>query len=367
MKNSVLEQLKKYNSIKKADEKSIKKSLNMKEYSANIQNMKANIQTMKENIISPEKVFIPYDVNKLHAKGIKIIYNVYQSKYSNGKINGTGIGDFIRGCYFLIEFCKNNNFEPKIIFNNCISNFLKMKTEYDIESLQPLLSDINMFHNNNFKDSNIQNKYIFYPKLNLNCISDFVDYLYKLSVYSGNSFIYCNSYPTVENIPEKNKIYMREIMEPSDEIKSEVKERLQSMELNNKDYSVFHIRSGDDYLKNDNKLFKYNYLIELIREISSCIVSDENYLIIADNNEVKLLLKNVFPRMKILLREITHFGEGIELEEEKVKNSLIDFYMLSFSKKIISYTNYEHGSGFSYWCAKTYNIPYISKLIKSKK
>ena len=61
---------------------------------------------------------------------------------------------------------------------------------------------------------------------------------------------------------------------------------------------------------------------------------------------------------------ITHFGEGVILEEEKVKNTLIDFYLLSQSKSIFSYSAYQHGSGFSYWCAKTFNIPYVCKYVQ---
>ena len=34
------------------------------------------------------------------------IENVYQEKYNN--INGSGLGDFIRGSYFLMEFCDKN-------------------------------------------------------------------------------------------------------------------------------------------------------------------------------------------------------------------------------------------------------------------
>ena len=55
--------------------------------------------------------------------------------------------------------------------------------------------------------------------------------------------------------------------------------------------------------------------------------------------------------------------EFIVLEEEKVKNTIIDFYLLSLSNSINSYSSYEHGSGFSYWCAKTYDIPYSCKYI----
>ena len=88
-------------------------------------------------------------------------------------------------------------------------------------------------------------------------------------------------------------------------------------------------------------------------------------MIIADNNEVKILLKKELPEMKIILNEITHLGEGVMLEEEKVKHTLIDFYLLSFSNNIISFSCNEHGSGFSYWCAVTFDIPYVSKFINS--
>ena len=91
---------------------------------------------------------------------------------------------------------------------------------------------------------------------------------------------------------------------------------------------------------------------------------DYNYLVIADNNFIKNILKNEFPNFKILIKDITHFGEGVVLEEEKVKNTIIDFYLLSLSNSINSYSSYEHGSGFSYWCAKTYEIPYVCKYIK---
>jgi hypothetical protein len=32
---------------------------------------------------------------------------------------------------------------------------------------------------------------------------------------------------------------------------------------------------------------------------------------------------------------------------------------MTYSKYIYSFSVYDHGSGFSKWCATTYNIPYI--------
>jgi hypothetical protein len=66
------------------------------------------------------------------------------------------------------------------------------------------------------------------------------------------------------------------------------------------------------------------------------------------------------------MNEITHLGEGVELDNEKVKNTLLDLYLISNANQILSYSVYEHGTGFSKWLAETYNIPYTCKYIDDK-
>jgi len=59
------------------------------------------------------------------------LHNVMEeirAKYNFGRANCTGLGDFIRGSYFILEFCDEYNFEPKIVFNNYIAKFLRTKT-----------------------------------------------------------------------------------------------------------------------------------------------------------------------------------------------------------------------------------------------
>ena len=328
--------------------------------------------TSKNKSMYDDEIIVPYDVERLRAKGVKIIYNVYQSKYSNGAINGPGFGDFIRGSYFLLEFCEKYHFEPRIIFNNCISKFLlPVKYDFNIEKIQPLLKNIDMFHSNNFKEYMIaEDNTILHPKLDLaHIMYDFVEYIMNSPVYNGHTFIYCIPYP-IKHVSENSKAYMRSILEPVDDMKCLVQQSLRNIGLHFKDYCVFHIRSGDNYLNKDNKIFYQNYLDKVKREIANYIFMNNaavsakvNYLLIADNNEIKILMKQEFPEIKIILREITHFGEGVILEEEKVKNTLVDFYLLSFANQIISFSEYKHGSGFSYWCAKTFDVPYISKYI----
>ena len=306
---------------------------------------------------------VHYNINKMREKGICVLNNVYQSKYNYGISHCTGLGDFIRGCYFILEFCDKHGFKPKIVFNNCISNFLSIKTR-KLELIENVLTSIDFFKANNISSYNIQNGVILEPiKDNVNIMADFVDYMSKSPVYYSNVFMFCNSFPMADDIPEKNKEYMRNILEPTPEMKQHVYDTLGGLDLFIKEYIVIHVRSGDTYLKNESSVFGMKYIEKLVGAIRLDIRVGK-YLIIADNNSIKIALKNIFPDFKILLKEITHFGEGIVLEEEKVRNSLVDFYLFSYSSAIFSYSCYEHGSGFSSWCAKTYDIPYMCRLVK---
>jgi hypothetical protein len=398
-KYAILKQLEMEEKIKKSNEKAMIYSLSKKEY-IKIQDVETNLAESKivnDNIVTSntgltididtniakkfemveninenefynfEELIVPYNVQRIRNKGVKIMHNVYQSKYSKGEINGTGLGDFIRGSYFLLEFCDKYQFEPRIIFNNCISKFLMpVKYNFNLKQIQPLLEKIDMFHSNNFKEYNItEDNTILEPNLDvINIMADFVEYIMKEPVYNGHSFIYCIPYPLL-NVSAKNKAYMRAILEPINEIKCIVNQTLHKVGLHFKNYIVFHVRSGDAYLNKDNKIFYQKYLDKIKIEVAKYMVINgcNNYLLIADNNEIKIFLNKELPQLKIILNEITHFGEGVILEEEKVKNTLVDFYILSFANKIISFSAYKHGSGFSFWCAKTFDIPYISKYI----
>jgi hypothetical protein len=314
-------------------------------------------------IIYDNKSVIPFNVGRIHKRGIKFINNVYQSKYEHGKINSTGLGDFLRGCYFILEFCERYNFQSKIIFNNCISKFLFIKT-HNLERIGNILNGISGCKNNNFTEFVIENGIIHEPlKDTKNIMADFVDYVVKSPQYSGNFFMYCNSYPLNE-IPERNKAYMRKILEPTNEMKLIINQTLDELAISFKEYIVIHIRTGDHYLKEEKNTFTNGYISNLINNIKNDVNGENNYLLIADSNDVKKNIHKYFPNFKILVKPITHFGEGVVLEEEKVKNTLVDFYLLSYSKSIFSYSAYKHGSGFSYWCAKTFNIPYVCKYVQ---
>ena len=172
-------------------------------------------------------------------------------------------------------------------------------------------------------------------------------------------------YPN-NNISEKHKKYMRYLLEPTDEILNYTNNTLYFLQFSKSNYQIIHIRSGDDYFEKSINHFSRIYINKLIFEIRKIINNNtnNNFLLISDNLNVKNLLIEKIPILKYISKDITHLGEGVVQEDEKMKNTLLEFYLMAFSSAIYSFSCYDHGSGFSKWCAITFDIPYTCKLLK---
>ena len=304
-----------------------------------------------------------FDINDVHKRNIKNIYNVYQEKY-NYNTKATGFGDFIRGCYYLLDFCEKYGFNFNVLINHPMTKFFKKQFNYS--SLEKyMFSNITFFTKNNWDGYNIDTEDYIHSIPGKLINGHFVSYLRDdIDVYSNSVFIYSIAYPS-HIISEKHKTYIRNLLEPNDEIQQYINSTLNQFEFTKHNYSVIHIRTGDTYLNQDKSEIYNNYISKLVYEISKTILKNEafcrNYILISDNLNVKYLITKKYPFLKSVFKEITHLGEGVVQEDEKIKNTLLDFYLLSLSNSIFSFSCYEHGSGFSQWCAETYNIPYYCK------
>jgi hypothetical protein len=310
------------------------------------------------------------DVNRLKNKKVTTINHIYQQKYAHD-INVTGLGDFIRGCFYILQFCNKFNFKCNILIHHPIAFFLeKFYSSYSYNPLvDKLLSENNeMFTQSNLKDTifNKINNNIDGFILSSKTQTDFVEYLCNIKVKNNSVYSYNTLFP-YDDIPFEDCNLMASLLEPTNEMKDYVDETMSCLGISKKKFNIIHIRSGDIYLKNETKIFDSLYFKTITNEIFRIINSNRgrniDFLLIADNNEIKYLLCEVFPQIKTLYKDITHLGEGIELEREKVKNTLLDFYLISNSASVFSFTVYAHGTGFSWWCAKIYGIPYTCKYV----
>jgi hypothetical protein len=307
----------------------------------------------KEEKIRSKEIEIPLTLLQLKKP---IIENVYQEKYNNN-INASGLGDFIRGSYFLLEFCNNNNIPCNInILNHQVSQFFEM-----YKNKQPLVyNNINKFELTNF-NPHISHEKIITNISNPSINDDLIKYLSKQSVFNKKLYIYTIAYPTL-TIPQKHKEYMKRILAPSARIKFFVDKMLSDLELVSKNFTIIHIRYGDDFLIQHKEKFKKSHLKMIYGTLDNLNLNTK-YLLISDNTSLKNYLSLNYPFLKIHLNEITHTGEGIQLETNKLQNTMIDFNLFSHANNVIAFSVYPHGTGFSRWVTETYSVPYSCKYL----
>ena len=317
----------------------------------------------------------PYDnynghIDILHKKNVFVIHNVYQELYKENK-KPTGFGDFIRGCYFLLQFCEKYTFTPDIIINHPTALFLERFYEsYHINKQihQDLFSTIPNFVDSNFVDSKLDsNGFIIGAIQKANKLNEFIHYLCNINVNKNQIFMYNIFFPYNE-VEEKHKQYMKELLEPNEEMKEYVEETICKLGFVKNKYAVIHIRCGDMYFSEESKIFASGYFKIIYNEVHNIVNRNPSidFLLLADNNEIKYLICKLFTKIKTIYNNITHLGENIFLDIKKVKNTMLDFYLFANSCSIHSISSYIHGSGFSFWCAKTYSIPYKCKYIPMK-
>ena len=285
------------------------------------------------------------------------IENVYQEKYGPD-INATGIGDFIRGSFFLMQFCEENKLLFNInMLNHPISRFLEIYqnkqpshykniNKFDIVNFNPGILDDNILIN--IHDHTINN--------------DFMYFLKDQSVHNKKIYTYIISYPTII-IAEEHKTYMRHLLKPNKYLSLLVDEQLTKLKLSEKEFSIIHVRYGDNYLIKNEADINVNHLNTIGKTIDN-LGSTNKILLISDNMIIKNVLTTKFPHIKTHYNKITHTGEGVKIDTNKLKNTMVDFYLFSRAKNVFAFSVYKHGTGFSKWATETYSVPYICRFLQ---
>lgn len=286
------------------------------------------------------------------------IENIYQLKYNNN-INATGLGDFIRGSYFLMQFCKKYNISYNInLSNHPISKFLDIYKNK--KSSIYTNANINKFSNTNHNPSILHNiiTNIYDDTIN----NEFLHYLSKQTVFNKTIYIYTISYPT-NIIDQEHKNIMKKIFKPTDKLSLLVDIKLTNLKLVKYKFEIIHIRYGDQYLIDSDHSISETKFITIISELKK-LDSSKIYLLISDNNIIKKKILKYYPFLKTDFCEITHTGEGVDINMNKLLNTMLDFYLISYAEKVTAFSIYDHGTGFSKWISETYNIPYSCKLLR---
>jgi hypothetical protein len=271
---------------------------------------------------------------KLYKPKVFNIYNEYE-KYDLQYVYG--LGDYLRGCISLYKICKDMNYELILDYSNhSINNFLKNK--YNITS-------------NDYDDVKIKNFFLYHE-------NDY-DELKSIKKYINNhtcSFITTNLWQT-SAISDECKKYIRDSLTPNQILKDEINRQMEILNIEEKKYICIHIRMGDSKLVNDKKdISKYNFVNEKIRKV---LVSYKDYKIVvfSDDDDIKKYLNE--KEGYLYLNTVScHLGMKNN-KLENVRDTLVDFFILSKCHKIVTYSQLSHGSGFSHWCSVLFDIEVI--------
>jgi len=269
---------------------------------------------------------------------LKKIVNVYQLQYTNGVAQG--FGDYLRGCYCLYQICKYIDIEFDMIINHPMSKYLI------IHQTPP--EDISYENIDWVKGDNICEK-------STNFFRNFMNYINPIN--QDTLYIFSNAL-SIWPVQSESINFIRKSIIPTDDMKNYVTQILNDIGMPFGGYSIVHIRTGDNHLLNGKRMdYKtFNKIILILKRYTSF---EKKYIVLSDNNNLKNFLSQRHNRFVSYTKEITHLGENTIKTDEGIKNTLLDFFIMSRSSNIISMTPYGHGTGFSKWCATTYGIPYI--------
>lgn len=236
-----------------------------------------------------------------------------------------GLGDLIRSTLKLFELSKKMNFNLYVDLQlHPIANYLEIP--------------FNPFSENVYKNKD---------KIEYVCYGGVEDYI---NSHSPNQIMYIltnDFYDGPITIAEQN--FIKSILTPKNDFQNFIDMVINSFPFET--YNILHLRIGDDFFHNKQS----NILLD---DLADFVVSnkEENDVFITDSDDLK---KYIFINHNIytLNGYICHLG--LEKNEDKIRDTLLEFFLLTRCQKIKTLCKIHEISGFVKWISKIYNIELI--------
>ena len=240
-----------------------------------------------------------------------------------------GLGDMIRGTIALHQYCKKYGHEFYVDIH------LHPISKYILGMEHPYTQYI---------DDNLDQIDIICDKIGVLDSLDFQKYIKQRNEDVICIFTNACCRPFVAFDTKK---LIQEILSPTPDFLAYL--NLQRKLIPYNSYNVLHMRIGDDELVHGNSS------IEKLNSISSIIEKkiESNDVLFSDS---LLCKQKMAEKYKICTLDTTPAHIGL-LDEEKIRDSLVDFFLVMQSKKIKTYSSYTWISGFVYWTHVIYDIP----------
>lgn len=266
------------------------------------------------------------NINKLFTKTI-LFAPTYQpcNKRTDDVNNFWGLGDIIRGAISMFQLSKKYDFQLIIDFqHHSLSRFLKSEP-YEYTNLILENKDNIPFIEDNEIETYLQNN------------SNEVSYLFTNCHLRGE-------------ITEECKEFIKNILTPNEEFQKYIDESFLYYHIP-ENYHILHFRLGDSFLIRNQEHDFSNAIDKFYqwRENDDVLISDS--LIFKEKikeNDNNIILLNTEP---------VHLGYGNH--SNNIKDTLLEFFVITKSKKIKTFSIYDWISGFVNVVHQIYDIPLV--------
>jgi len=259
---------------------------------------------------------------------MKTIILVWATKFNNitiDSVNGFfGLGDVVRGTMSMFQLSKKYNFRLIVdIQLHPISKFLKFNNSEYSELIK----------------ENKDNIYFFYPEE----IENFV----KNDTREVN-FLFTNNH-LIEPITKECKDFIKNILLPKDEFANYIHNFLQSENIN-LSYNILHFRLGDSLLVRNETSTDFQIFIIKMNEHK-----EEKDILMSDSEQFKQYVKSANNNIKLLNTKTAHLG--YEQNSDNIRDTLLEFFIITKAQKIKTFSVYGHLSGFVNIVNQVYDVP----------
>ena len=208
---------------------------------------------------------------------VKKIVNVYQLQYKNCN-SIYGFGDFLRGCFCLIQICGINGLDFDIdVSNHPISKYMNnQQLNPTINYNEILTNDIEMYM----------------PPANpINFYNTFIN---SLKNETSEVYYTClNSFPILK-IKQSEIDFIKSRIEPNLTIKTDVELVLKNLNIISNEFTVIHIRVGDVFLLHNSQNIHKKFMNEIFEYLKPLLDNvNSKYLILSDNYKLKNIILQI--------------------------------------------------------------------------
>ena len=256
-------------------------------------------------------------INELINSQQKELIQVYSSKPKKGYPGSYhGFGDFLMGALTVNQVAKKLGINSKASFNNHLIN--------------------NFFYNRTYVTSNELNEiqYVFSDT------AETID-------FQGHKYTFTNVKPKSISSEDKNFVLIN-CLQPRISFNNHLESLSKELNLPN-NFIALHIRGMD----NDENATK-DFLIKISSLLEEIIMPEKKYLLLSNSN---IIIENI-NHANFIKTNLGRCHTGIQdIELNNLKDTLLEFMLMSKSEMIIQLSSYQWGSNFSNIIAELYDIP----------